>query len=177
MNIDFSMTPQQIVVTMINNDNGSSLSPDSLLFGIPQVVDIGVVTTKHYNTSLLLTGKPGSRYAGSERTVYYNRINLSIINAVHNVVFTPTNLNNISDLLPAINAEYKIDITKEDIIDAPLPLFTGTDPMLQLPVVLVAAPESLLFIGTTTFMVDRPGITLADIIKNQYLTDPDYELQ
>lgn len=164
---DFTKLPKQIVVDLINYDNDTLLSPDLITFGTPNVIS-GV-----YNTSLLVTAVPDSHYEGSV-TIQYNRIDIGTVPGVRSTSFPIGTATKISDLIPAINAAYQINLTADDYIDEVLPQFTTNDPNEVQTFELYTNPNSLVFIRDVTFNLIRNKILLSSVIVNRQLNGLRY---
>jgi hypothetical protein len=159
---DFTKLPNEILVELINFDNGTSLTPDSVTFGTP-VVSGGV-----RNTQLVVTAKTGSFYTGSV-TIQYNRVDLSTVPGVRSKSFVANGLTKISDLIPQINNAYQLNLQPEDFIDGPLPTFSGTTPNETLDFDLIAGPNSLIYNNKVTLQVVCGLLDLSVAIKNLVL--------
>lgn len=168
--IDFNKTPKQILISVISKTNGIHLNPDDYSLSIPQIVDVTSPKGKKLTTAIELTSVAAKGVKG-KRTVYYNRINLANYNLENDYVIPAGDYKNISDVLSLINEKYKIVISKDDIIDGPIPAFTGTDPSAVVNITLVANPLSILFSGSTGFSILRPDVDINDLITDVYLED------
>jgi hypothetical protein len=89
------------------------------------------------NTRIYLTPRASSSQIG-RITVYYDRISLSTITGAKVVRGTATT---VTQLLSEINEELGIELTNNDIEEAPL----GVTPTFT----LTASPTSLIFLGST----------------------------
>ena len=164
---DFTQLPPQILIQLINFDNGTSLTPDAVTFGLPAVSG-GV-----RNTKLTVTAAPGSFYTGSV-DILYNRVDLATVPGVRSTVFTVATATKISDLIPQINAAYQLNLQPEDFIDGPLPAFTNNIPNEQKSFDLIAGPNSLIYVGRATLSISRGLIDLSTIITNLVLNGLTY---
>jgi len=163
---DFTKLPAQIITDLINTDNpGSNLNLSVLSYGVPSVAP-GDSPAK--NTVLVATAVPGSGYSGT-RTLYYDRVDFSTIPGTRSTEFELNGSTNISDLIPAINAAYQLNIQPEDYIDGALPTFDSGDTSTTKPFTLTAATDSLVFISAVTLSIKRDSIPLEDGIVNNVL--------
>lgn len=160
---DFTKAPEQIIVDLINHDNGTALTTDLLAFGLPSVLAVGP-----HNTKVTTTAKPGSVYVGSV-DISYNRVDLATIPGARSVVFPQTPALKISDIVEALNTRYQLNLTPVDYVDADLPVFTDTVPHSELPFTLQAGVDSLIFIGSVVLRILRSDILLSDVIINRSL--------
>ncbi len=154
---DYTKSQQQIITDLINADNGTMLTVDMLTFGYPTAIP------GWGNTQVVVTASTGSPYSNSV-VFNYNRIDLSTVPGARNIVFDVGSAVNISDLIPAINAAYQINLTPGQFIDGPLPQFTNNTPGTTIPFTVVADPSSLVFIGRVTLQLARAKIPLSTII-------------
>lgn len=158
---DFTKAPAEIVIDLINFDNGTDLQPNELTFGLPQPI------TGSHNTALEVTGVPGvSRYEGSA-DITYNRVDLATVPGVRETGFGIflDDATSISDIVVEISERYQINLTPDDYIDGPLPDVSNTDTLVNVPFQLVANPKSLIFIGEATLHVFRKNVLLRDVIR------------
>lgn len=164
--IDLTKPPEELVIDLINHDNGTQLTSAQLSFGIPEL------SNNIHNTRILATAKPNSHLRGSV-SISYNRIDIGAIPNGRSTTFPITTEQKVSDLVPAIDAAYSLKLTPNDYIDGPLPTLPhGTGQMGSVD--LVASPNSLVFINKLSLSLDRPGILLSDIMTNLVLRGLNY---
>lgn len=160
---DFTKSPQQIIVDMLNAANGTFLKPEQLIFGIPQVNnDPGAKR----NTKLVISGVAEQGVEGSIE-IQYNRVHIDTVPGVRSRTFERGARKDLSELVPLINGRYAINLTAEEYIDAPLPAtLVGELPMLA---------TSLVFTGTLNYALDTED---AGSLPSPYVADgvPDWEL-
>lgn len=164
LDLDYTKIPEQLVVDIINRDNGTSLKTDQLTFGKPELTLTGRYNSKVKATAVVKKGLKGST------VIHYNRIDIGEIPDGRSTLFKISSERTISDLIPAIDAAYKLKLTPNDYVDAQLP--PNFDSIY--PVDLVAAEQSLIFVNKLTFSVERPHIYLSDIITNVILRGLTY---
>lgn len=170
MAIDFTKTSAQIIVDQILIDNaGIGLTEDLVVFGTPTVVGSG-----DRNTSLLVTASAlatSSKHWTGDVTVTYNRLNLNVVkNGGADHDFPVGSATRVVDLLPQINAQYGINLSASDVVDAALPAFQ--DPNVGgevLPVTVTAAAGSLVWIGALTLNIVEGDIPLSTVITTTAL--------
>lgn len=164
---DFTKLPDEILIDLINADNGTQLKPGQLAFGTPSPMPEGA----RRNTELEVYAGVGSGFKGSVK-IHYTRVPLSFkING--DLEFEIGDARQIRDLIPAINARYGIQLTSDDYVDAPL-----TKPLFGSPLtfVLQATPQCLVYIGQielTTVNSVNEGIPLSMVIRDIYLNTID----
>jgi len=167
---DYSQLPAQCLVSLINDANGTTITPAQVTFGTPAPIN-GLRNTEIVVTSvpasLVPVGTPALPPGSVALT--YNRLNIDTIPGVRNRSFSNRGVVNISDLLPQINKTYGINLTLADINDAPLPLFVNNIPNETIGFELVAAPGSLVFIGSTVLKLINTSVQLSAIITNTVL--------
>jgi len=165
--LDLTKPPGQLIIDLINNDNGTELKADELSFGIPELA------TGRHNSKVKATATENSIYSGSV-TLHYNRIDIGLIPQDRSTVFEISDEVNLSDIIPEVDARYQLKLTPVDYIDAPLPRFLGNVPHEEKVVDLVAGPASLVFINKLKLTIERPAIDLRDIIKTLILNGLTY---
>jgi len=164
MATDYTKLPRAIIVDLINETNAGAGMTEALLdFGLPTVP----TGTPARNTELTVTAKAGSGYSGSV-TLKYNRVDMAEIPGALNVEYTKGDAENISDLIPEINARYGINLQAEDYVDAPLPNFTGT-PNEKIDFEIVAAADSLVWRASLILKLASEDIPLSSVITNDTL--------
>jgi hypothetical protein len=158
---DLTKAPDQIVLDLINTDNSTSLTLGLLDFGLPTVT---AGETPEKNTTLTVTAKAGSGYTGSQ-VVQYNRVNLSTIPGIaeKEATYQLGDALKVSDLIDEINAMYGIKLVPADYVDADLPTFEGL-PNEEHTVQLVAAADSLIYIGSLVLTLKSADIELSSVI-------------
>jgi hypothetical protein len=164
---DFTKSPDQIVLDLINYDNGTALAPGSITYGIPAAF------TGTRNTKLRLTATGASHYSGFV-DITYNRVDIGTVPGVRSKEFMLGSAVTIKDLVSAINLAYRINLTVDDYLDGPLPTFDPLSPNDTKPFTIVAAPGSLVFIGTLTLNVKRNDIPLSSVILITELNGLNY---
>jgi hypothetical protein len=152
---DFRKSPQQILLDLINNEEGSELTLSMVTFGVPTAL-IGQV-----NTQIMVSAAQGSQFSGSV-VVTYNRVNLGSIPGNRSKLFSVGQATHISDLIPAINAAYQINLTSADYIDAPLPSFGQGQSTLNFQI--SAALGSLVYRGNVVLQITTGLIPLSSVI-------------
>jgi hypothetical protein len=140
MAIDYTKSPDEIIVQLINDENNRSFTTSDLDLTNVAVAPDPVSGRQPFNnvrTAVRVAAVPGSGYT-NEVNVKYNRIHLRTVfpnSDSDDVRYATTTdayqLNdrvNLSDILADINAKYGINILAQDIFDVPLPTFDGPPP-------------------------------------------------
>lgn len=163
MATDFTKLPNQIVVDLINTVNIAALVTTDMTFGPPSVNAGGA----HRNTNIDVTATPNSLYVGTVN-VNYDRVNIAIVPGTRSTTFSASNVTNIRDLIPQINARYGINLTPVDYVDGALPvvspIIVGDAHDFQ----LVMGTNSLVFIGSLTLTIQSDAISLPASIPNNH---------
>jgi hypothetical protein len=159
MAIDFNRAPEAILVDMINQTNGSTLTPESVFFGVPEVVP-GVSPVR--NTQITVTARPSLTVSG-QQVITYDRVSLADVPGSRSKLFARGLASRVSQLIPSINAAYGILLTDADYLDEalPLPKFSGE----IVSFALVAAPNSLVYRGSVVLKTQRPAQQLGDVLS------------
>jgi hypothetical protein len=131
----------QMLVDLINQANPDlpvALTTTNVLYGTPSAVTPSGGNVQ--NTSIKVTAAAGTKYIGNA-TLLYRRIDfgtlfrgLPIVIYKFSPASTGANPYKISDLLPAINQKYGLNLTTADVVDAFLPPGnTNAVPAIGLP--------------------------------------------
>lgn len=162
---DFTKPPEEVVIDLINYDNGKNFAPGMLFFDAP--VKIPKSPPVYRNTQLRITATVLNRLKGSA-TVYYNRIDLADVPGLRGVHFeVPNDTVKLSDMISLVNARYGVNLTGADYVDGVIANlsddFTEVD--------LVAKDASLVFIGKVTLIVRHRSnaIPLPSAVPFQFL--------
>lgn len=166
MRYDLSKLPEQILVDMINQDNGLNLTPEILSFGLPAPS----VVVPGRNTVVTVSAQPGTRVSG-EVALHYSRLPLDSTAAGKNHIFKAEGATTIDQLIPAINARFGINLQSSEYQNAQLPVFDGIVGHEQIPFALSASPHSLVFTGTLVLVLNFMVVSLADLILDTDLGD------
>lgn len=112
---DYSQNPTELLLGLVNQYNGTSLSSENVFFDIPRVYEEGV---EDVDTFVELRTTMNCPFKGSV-TIYYNRLDLETVfpDGLEIPYGTYTDL---VSALPAFNAEYSFDINEYDIVNATL---------------------------------------------------------
>ena len=167
--LDLTKPPDQLIIDLINKDNGTDLKIGELTFGVPVLASLN---SKH-NSKVKATATTKSFYSGSVN-LHYNRIDISKVIKNLSTRFDITTEQTISDLITAIDARYSLKLTPNDYVDGPLPGFSGTDPNELENFELVANPLSLVYINKLLLSVDRSSVILGTILIHLYLDGLTY---
>lgn len=140
MAIDYTKSPDEIIVQLINDENNRNFTIADLDLTNVAVAPDPVSGRQPFNnvrTSVNVVAVPGSGY-WNQVNVKYNRVHLRTVfpNSDSTDVRYATSTDsyqkqdrvNLSDLLPEINAKYGINIRAQDIFDLALPTFDGPPP-------------------------------------------------
>jgi hypothetical protein len=153
--LDFTKSPAEIIVELINYCNGTSLTVDMLTFSQPPTAMVGV-----HNTMVEASSTSNSYHNGTVE-ITYNRIDYEDYFADKDLyLIAEAGASWISDLIPTINEKYKLNLTRDDYIDAPLP-DSDEAGVMGASFVLKANPRSLIFIGQIGMRVTNNQTTPA----------------
>lgn len=164
---DFTKSPSEIIIQLINFDNGTTLTPTDLVFGNPKPV-VGL-----RNTEVLATATQVSKYSGSV-TLTYNRIDLATVPGVRSTNFEFASTVTIEALIALINSTYSINLTVDDYFPPALGGFVTTPPGESLPIEIIAKPNSLIFINKLSLTVYKSELQLSSVIINTVLNGLTY---
>ena len=165
---DFTKPPEEVVIDLINFDNGTAFTPATLsMVGAPTAIPKAPPAFR--NTEIRVKPSSLTRKVGTAR-LYYNRINLADVPGIlRSVIFDlHPNATRIRDVIPYINERYRINLTADDYVDAELPELIAASQT----VTIQATPESLVYIGALDIGVKLDpgqGVPLGNVITQQYL--------
>lgn len=158
---DMTLPSKEVLLALINSANGTSLATNQVTFGEPSVLELD---PDGKTTSVTVTAVPGSGYKGFE-VVRYDRVDLADVLSISGIspsVVRSTETT-VHELLPAINALYGINLSPEEVDDAPIAPFTGElNETVNVDVVVKAT--SLAYTGSMQVVLRSAEIALADII-------------
>lgn len=123
-----------------------------LVLGGPYTSGLG---TSGRNTRIVLNGKTGSGVVG-KKEFFYDRLNIaSMFNGI-TVVFKASGQSaTVADLLPALNEQYGLGLTAEDISNGSTKLGTGYSPT---PVTLTIASTCVAYTGSLSVIWTRTPV-------------------
>lgn len=162
---DYTKDPLQLLIELINEDNSLGLTDELVEFGLPTTTT-GEDPPK--NTSINVSALPGSGYTGNV-DVTYDRVPTSGFVGTVDLTFQLGDAENVSDMIPEINALLNINLTENDYVDAPLPEFEG-EPNEVIPVIITMDADSLVYLGSLTIQISAGEIDLASVITTTELT-------
>jgi hypothetical protein len=162
---DFTKQPEEILVDLINADNGTAFSVTQLYFGLPRVLPVG----ENRNTTLDIFANEGSGYAGAVN-VRYNRVSLSVVPGNRSRNFDVGNALSLRDLVARINERYGIRLTQRDYVNVAIPVM---QPGERTAITLQAGADSLVYQGNTVLtLVSDIGNA---IYLNSVVTDTELD--
>lgn len=158
---DFSKTSIEIIIDLINHDNGTAFTSEKITLGPI------TATPDSKRASLTVFSKRGSGYRGTQ-DVSYNRLYLNEIPDAETVDELEFNLTKLSDVLTFINVGFGVNIQADDVI------VNGTDLAEADPAVvqefdvsqnfqITAKPGSYVWMGELTFTLTKVRTDLAEV--------------
>jgi hypothetical protein len=164
---DFTKPPEDVVIDLINFDNGTAFTPHTLLI-VGDPLAIPKAPPAFRNTEILVRPTSATKKYGMAR-LWYNRILLSDVPRGRSIVFAiPPSARMVSDIVPLVNARYHINLTAKDYINASLPPIDELSRLISIQ----AAPTSLVYTGQLDLLVNLDGdegLPIAEVVSNQYL--------
>ena len=133
-----------LLVDKINYANGSNILYTDFVFGLPTPYAMAGVDA---NTQITMTPSAYSNFYG-DRTIYYNRMDLGVILNNSAISITAGTNTLLSQLIPAINLAYGINLTSIDYTDQTITPYNPANPDVQASVMIEATSTSLLFTGS-----------------------------
>lgn len=152
---NYALPPKQRVINLINEDNpGANLSVDMVSMGPVQIS-----TANNRNTLVMLTANPGfGIQPGSQREVWYNRLNLAQYFNGQPITVQVDNVFSTHDLLQPILQQLQTWLGEDDVVLSPI-----TTVNKKATVTLQAAPGSYAWTGSVTVNIIPVQIPLATI--------------
>ncbi|MBB5409413.1 hypothetical protein HDG34_003354 [Paraburkholderia sp. HC6.4b] len=147
--LDFTQPARDVLLAQINHDNATAITPDQIRMGY--VGALGLTDPSGKNTTVHVAAAQGANFEG---TGYFNydRIDIGTVPGARSTLFTVVAQQKRSDLLPDINARFSLNLTRPDIVDAPLP---AVAPGETLDVSLVMSARALLWTGSLVLVMTR----------------------
>jgi hypothetical protein len=147
--LDFTLPAKEILLSQINHDNGTAITPEQIRFG--HLGALPATDPSGHNTTVYVITAQGAQFEGSGY-FNYDRIDISAVPGERSTLFALTGHARFSDLLPDINARLSLNLTRADIVDARLPPgVAGQD----CPANLVMAANALLWTGSLALTFSR----------------------
>lgn len=176
MATDFTKDPDQILIDLINEENGRNIELARVNVGRVSIAADPVEGREPFNnirTSVNVSALVAGGYKGAAQ-VQYNRVPvrnvfpttdpMSVRYPQSTAEFQLAEHINLVDLLPEINAKYHINLTPDDIIDVALPQFTGAPPYDAAYVRFEIKSVNKIFIGGINIRILPNDVLLSDII-------------
>ena len=163
MATDLTRMPLPILVDLINDTNGISLTLTDITFSAPVSVNAGV-----RNTGLRITATPNSKYSDYQ-DVTYARISLAAMPGIRSRDFLKYQAVSAADLIPFINAAYLVNLQPEDYYDDPLPDISALASGESTTFTLRARPGSFVWIGSVDLQIFTTVGDLGVILNDNVL--------
>lgn len=159
MAIDYTQSPDEILVQLINEENGRNIKPADLNLNSLAIAPDPISGRPDFNnvrTSIGVAAAAQSGYKGAV-TVKYNRVHVrqvfpnnddpSTRYATTQDAYEPGEHTSLSQILPDINARHSINLKPDDIFDMDLPVFEGPPPYADSYVRLEMRSSHKIFVG------------------------------
>lgn len=158
---DFSKTPFQILLDLINEQHGTNLPASAITFGAPSVdATTDDVPGHRLGAKITASATTGSGYKGSKEFSYH-RVALSFMAANEPDLVIETNETSMHALLPFLNTTFGINLTTDDLEDTPIPV---QQPDVNTTITLVAKATSLVFAGSVDLTFTLPLVELGSVL-------------
>ncbi len=174
--IDYTQSPDEILLSLINNDNpGKNITLAQIALATPVVVTTGDETEPSFNnrkTKLRASAVANSGYS-EYVDVNYNRLHFRDIlttTEASSVKYPLTTEaidlgenTSLAELIPEINTHYGLNLQPEDFWNTTLPTFEGLPPYADKFVKLEAKPDSKVYIGGVQIKINPNPFDLANM--------------
>lgn len=184
---DYTKLPEQILLDLINNDNGTSFELGQLVFQAPTVRanDDGEPAHNNRLTTIRVAAAEGSGYANYV-DMKYRRIHFRDVfelsnpdNAIEfpiaSIPFDLAENTRLVDLIPTINQRYGLNLQATDFWDRALPVFEGPPPYANAYVRMEAKVESPVFVGGVRLRILPNDYPLDQRLPNNELSGLEYD--
>jgi hypothetical protein len=163
---DFSKTPFQILLDLINEQHGTNLPETAVTFAAP-VADAATDDAPAHRLGAKVTASAttGSGYKGSKE-FNYHRVGLTFMEANEPDLVVETHEASVHALLPFLNTTFGINLTTDDIEDTPIPV---QEPDVMTQIELVAKADSLVFAGKQALTFTLPLVELGSVLTMSVL--------
>lgn len=158
---NFTQDPQKILLDLINEDNGTLLTQDSVQI----TLHAEQLVTERY-TRVLITPKAGSGYAGSV-SLEYDRLDIQDFVDLYypeSFVIPLGDTETFLDLIPEVEAGLGIKLTEgldyEDQVIEPWEGIPNETKVIAVPIL----ESSLIYFGELSFILDGNDIPLENVL-------------
>ena len=149
--VDFTQPARDVLLAQINHDNATTITPDQIRMG--SVGALPSTDPSGRNTTVYVTAAQGASLEGAG-WFNYDRIDIGTVPGTRSTLFPIVARRKLVDLLPDINARFSLNLTRHDIVDAPLPsLAAGQTGNVRLAI----SARALLWTGSLVLSVERQG--------------------
>lgn len=138
---DLTRSKEEILLDLINRDNGSNYQVGDFMYDPPTVND-----SPDRNTSIVLTGtKPGRVFGTASLT--YNRPDISLLPGQDKLAVWVAQMNESKQLIPMINRTLNINLGEGDFVNEVLPSFQGLPKGSLITISLVMTLDNPIYRG------------------------------
>lgn len=149
MAINYNQTSTAMLLQLINEDNGTTITQADINFGTPSTY----AGTGGRDTQVTVSPKIGRPFTGTF-TFHYKRLNLGQAWPAGIQFTTGTAYADTHAVLNLINTQYNLQLDTSDITNT---TFTGG------VATLTAAPQSLVWKGTVQITLNAPSVALTTV--------------
>lgn len=141
--LDFTQPALSVLLAQINYDNNTTITPDQI--SVQQVAALPSDDPSGMNSVAFISSTQGATVFEGREPFRYNRTDISTVPGTRTTSFAVGNAVYLSDLLPQINAAWKLNLTAADIQDGILPGFPQG--ALSVSLMMEIAAGSLLWLN------------------------------
>lgn len=158
---DFSKTPFQILLDLINEQHGTNLPASAVTFNAPTADATTDDAPAHrLGAKVTASATTGSGYKGSKE-FNYHRVALSFMAANEPDLVIETHEESMHALIPYLNTTFGINLTTDDIEDTPIPV---QQPDVNTQITITAKAGSLVFAGSQALTFTLPLVELGSVL-------------
>ena len=162
----YQKSPKALLLDKINAAN---LAPRQLTelnctFETPTTIP---TTTEGFNTEVVVRGIQYRGYTGSVK-FRYRRLDLALLFRNTNLIADAPGITTLTQALPNINARYGLNLTMPGFVDGPI--------LPNVPFIIRATPENLMYIGEVEGRYLNAGYRLQDVLYQRNLETLDHPI-
>lgn len=158
---DYTKESQQILLDLINHDNGTTLTADKIVLENPTPTGTGTEVT------VTVRSAHGSGFSGAVEMTY-RRVDLDEVPNALDPVDYEWDLSNISGVLEFVGTHFGVNLQPSDVTVEGIDLENQDPPISQeydVPqqFTLTAKPGSLVWVGNISLSIQKTRVDLSDV--------------
>lgn len=144
---DLTRSKEEILLDLINRDNGSTYQVGDFMYDPPTVNDL-----PNRNTAITIYGtKPGRVFGTASLT--YNRPDIALLPGQDRLAIWAVDMQESKELIPMVNRVLNINLGKGDFVNESLPSFEGLPRGSLITVSLVMTLDNPIYRGVLSVRI------------------------